>query len=46
VPATFRAIEVSAVNFYRFHNDQIIEEFGQPDLLNLLQQIGAIPSMN
>jgi steroid delta-isomerase-like uncharacterized protein len=46
VPATFRAIEVKAVNFYRFHNDQIIEEFGQPDLLNLLQQIGAMPSMN
>ena len=46
VPATFRAIEVQAVNFYRFHNDQIIEEFGQPDLLSLLQQIGAIPAMN
>jgi steroid delta-isomerase-like uncharacterized protein len=46
VPATFRTIEVKAVNFYKFHNDQIIEEFGQPDLLNLLQQIGAIPSMN
>ena len=46
MPATFRAIEVKAVNFYRFHNDQIIEEFGQPDLLTLLQQIGAVPSMN
>ncbi|SFT23812.1 conserved hypothetical protein, steroid delta-isomerase-related [Mucilaginibacter polytrichastri] len=46
VPATFRTIEVKAVNFYKFYNDQIIEEFGQPDLLNLLQQIGALPSMN
>lgn len=46
VPATSKAIEVTAINFYRFHNNQIIEEFGQPDLLNLLQQIGAIPSMN
>lgn len=46
VPATFRTIEVKAINFYRFDKDQIIEEFGQPDLLNLLQQIGAMPPMN
>jgi steroid delta-isomerase-like uncharacterized protein len=43
VPATSRTIEVTAVNFYRFSNGQIIEEYGQPDLLSLLQQIGAVP---
>jgi steroid delta-isomerase-like uncharacterized protein len=46
VPATLRTIEVKAINFYRFYNNKIIEEFGQPDLLTLLQQIGAIPPMN
>lgn len=44
VPATGKPIEVRAMNFYRFSGNQIIEEFGQPDLLSLLQQIGAVPS--
>ena len=44
VPATGNPIEVRAMNFYRFSGNQIIEEFGQPDLLSLLQQIGAVPS--
>jgi hypothetical protein len=26
-------------------DDQIIEEFGQPDMLGLLTQIGAVPTM-
>ncbi|SEW39403.1 conserved hypothetical protein, steroid delta-isomerase-related [Chitinophaga sp. YR573] len=43
VPPTGNPIEVSAINFYRFSGSQIIEEFGQPDLLGLMQQIGAIP---
>jgi steroid delta-isomerase-like uncharacterized protein len=46
VPATSRTIEVTAVNFYRFSDGQIIEEYGQPDLLSLLQQIGAVPPGN
>jgi steroid delta-isomerase-like uncharacterized protein len=43
VPPSGKTIEVKAVNFYRFANGQIVEEHGQPDLLGLLQQIGAIP---
>ncbi len=43
VPATGRKIEVKAMNFYRFSEGQIVEEHGQPDLLGLMQQIGAIP---
>ena len=42
-PATGRKIEVPALNFYRWVDGQIIEEFGQPDMMSLLQQIGALP---
>ena len=44
VPASGKKIQVQAVNFYRFSNGKIVEERGQPDLLALLQQIGAVPS--
>lgn len=44
VPRTGKKIEVQAMNFYRFAGGQIVEERGQPDLLGLLQQIGAVPS--
>lgn len=45
VAATGKPIEVGAMNFYRLSDDQIIEEIGQPDLLGLLTQIGAVPAM-
>jgi steroid delta-isomerase-like uncharacterized protein len=41
-PPTGRKIEVRALNFYRWANGQIVEEFGQPDMMSLLQQIGAL----
>jgi steroid delta-isomerase-like uncharacterized protein len=43
IPPTGRAIAVQAMNLYRISAGQIIEEHGQPDLLGLLQQIGAAP---
>ena len=43
VPPTGKTIRVQAINFYRFSNEQIVEEYGQPDMLGLLQQIGAMP---
>ena len=43
MPATEKPIVVQAMNFYRLAGEQIIEEFGQPDMLGLLTQIGAIP---
>ncbi len=43
VPATGKKIQVQAMNFYRLSDGRFIEERGQPDLLALLQQIGAIP---
>jgi predicted ester cyclase len=45
VPATGKAIVVQAMNFYRLADSQIIEEFGQPDMLGLLTQIGAVPTI-
>ena len=45
VPATDKTIVIQAMNFYRLADDQIIEEFGQPDMLGLLTQIGAVPTM-
>nr|WP_294947444.1 ester cyclase [uncultured Mucilaginibacter sp.] len=44
VAATGKSIHVQAMNFYRISHAQIVEEFGQPDLLGLLQQIGAFPT--
>ena len=43
IPPTGKSIKVQAINFYRFANGQIVEEYGQPDMLGLLQQIGAVP---
>ena len=40
VPATEKTIVVQAMNFYRLADDQIIEEFGQPDMLGLLRKLG------
>jgi steroid delta-isomerase-like uncharacterized protein len=44
VPPTGKIIAVQALNFYRLSGGQFIEERGQPDLLGLLQQIGAVPT--
>ena len=43
VPATGKSIKVQAMNFYRFSNGQIVEEYGMPDMFGLLQQIRAVP---
>lgn len=44
VAPTGKSIEVQAMNFYRLSGGQFVEERGQPDLLGLLQQIGAVPT--
>ena len=43
VPPTGKKIVVQAMNFYRLTAGLFTEERGQPDLLGLLQQIGAVP---
>jgi len=45
IPPTGKSIKVQAINFYRFANGQIVEEYGQPDMLGLLRQIGAVPEI-
>jgi steroid delta-isomerase-like uncharacterized protein len=42
VPPTGKTIKVQAMNFYRLSGGRFVEERGQPDLLSLLQQIGAV----
>jgi len=32
------------MNFYGLSDGQFVEEHGQPDMLGLLQQIGAVPT--
>ena len=44
VPPSGKPIKVQAMSFYRLTNGQITEEHGQPDMLGLLQQIGAVPA--
>lgn len=44
VPATGNTIAVQALNIYRLSGGKIVEEYGQPDLLGLMGQIGALPS--
>jgi len=44
VPPTGKTIAVQATNFYRLSGGQFVEEHGQPDMLGLLQQIGAAPT--
>lgn len=43
VPATGRTVVANASNFYRFDEGLIVDEVGQPDVLSILGQIGALP---
>jgi steroid delta-isomerase-like uncharacterized protein len=44
VAPTGKTITVQALNIYHLCNGQIVKEYGQPDMLALLQQIGGAPS--
>ena len=44
VPPTERKIVAQAMNIYRLSGVQFVEERGLPDMLGLLQQIGAVPT--
>jgi steroid delta-isomerase-like uncharacterized protein len=43
-PPTGKTISVRALNFYSLADGQIVREQRQPDLLGILQQIGAAPT--
>jgi steroid delta-isomerase-like uncharacterized protein len=44
IPPTGKQISVQALNFYHLADGQIVKEQGQPDLLGIMQQIGALPA--
>lgn len=39
ITPTGKNIKINVMNFYRFSNGKIVEEYGQPDIFGLLQQI-------
>ena len=43
VSPTGRTIAVQALNIYHLSNSQIVKEYGQPDMMGLMQQIGGVP---
>jgi steroid delta-isomerase-like uncharacterized protein len=44
IPPTGTAIVAQSMAFYRIAENQIVEEIGLPDILAILQQIGAMPT--
>ncbi|MDQ0955631.1 steroid delta-isomerase-like uncharacterized protein [Streptomyces phaeochromogenes] len=44
IPASGNKISVQAMNFYYLADGRIVGERGQPDLLGVMQQIGAVPA--
>jgi steroid delta-isomerase-like uncharacterized protein len=43
VPPSGKPINVRAINIYQLSDGKIITEYGQPDLMGLMMQIGALP---
>jgi steroid delta-isomerase-like uncharacterized protein len=44
IPASGNRVSVQAMNFYYLADGRIVGERGQPDLLGVMQQIGAVPA--
>jgi predicted ester cyclase len=45
IPPTGKTVTVPALDMYRLSEGKIVEHWGGPNQLRLLQQLGAIPSM-
>ena len=43
IPGTGNRVEVKGISIYRVENGQIAEEWAQPDLMGMMQQVGAMP---
>jgi len=43
IPPTGKSIAVQAMNFYRLSDGKFMEEYGMPDRMGLMQQIGGMP---
>ena len=44
IPATGRRVEVSGITISRIRNGKLVENWGNYDLLGMLQQLGVIPA--
>jgi len=44
MPPTGKPIEIMGTTISRIANGKIVEQWGNPDLLSLMQQIGAVPA--
>jgi predicted ester cyclase len=44
IPPTDKTIMMSGTDIYRFVDGKIAEEWAQPDIFGLLQQLGALPT--
>src|SRR3954451_20792522 len=44
IPATGKRLNVKYMDFWRFANGKATDNWVQPDMLGLLQQLGAIPT--
>jgi len=44
VPATGRAVSYAAIDISRWADGRMVEHWGVPDYLSLLQQLGALPA--
>jgi len=42
VPATGKTIQAQAINFYHLADGRFVREYGQPDTLAIMAQIGAM----
>lgn len=44
VPPTGRQMEIGGITISRIANGKIIEQWGNPDLFSMMQQLGAVPA--
>ena len=44
IPPTDKTIAMTGTDIYRFADGKIAEEWAQPDIFGLLQQLGALPA--
>ena len=44
IPPTDKTITMTGTDIYRFVDGKIAEEWAQPDIFGLLQQLGALPT--
>jgi steroid delta-isomerase-like uncharacterized protein len=45
IPATGKQVAVPALDMARYANGKLVEHWGGPDQMSLMQQLGVIPSM-